>query len=192
MVLGAFRVTCWGYYWRITVYPSTQQVCAAHHGLPDRVSYASSLPAVHDYNDLQGSFASLLPKCFWCFKKVLFPQELWESLFHKIKSFNQTNYYETLFLCVSLPVYKRSLMYYYNALNWSVFVCTSCWLELRLEQQEVKLSPKNIWLQPRTWTPSGLLGQASFSFYCSVNSTLLTDTMGHHLKITSLPPWPLA
>lgn len=82
---------------------------------------------------------------------------------------------QTLSLCVSLPAYtvcKRSLMYYCHNTksNWSVFLCTSCWLELHLERQEVKLSPKSIWLQPRTWTPSGLLGQASLSFYCSVNS----------------------
>lgn len=80
---------------------------------------------------------------------------------------------------------------HHNVLTWCVFVCTSCWRELRLEQQEVKLSPRSIWLQPRTWTPSGLLGQASFSFYCSVNSTSLTDIMGHYSDITLLPPWPL-
>ena len=80
---------------------------------------------------------------------------------------------------------------HHNVLTWCVFVCTSCWRELRLEQREVKLSPRSIWLQPRTWTPSGLLGQASLSFYCSVNSTLLTDSKVHYSDITLLPSWPL-
>lgn len=47
-----------------------------------------------------------------------------------------------------------------NALNWPMFVCSSYWLEHRLEQLGVKLFQRSIWLQPRTWTPFGLLGQA--------------------------------
>lgn len=82
------------------------------------------------------------------------------------------------------------MYYYHNALNRSVFVCTSCWLEPRLERRGVKLSPRSIWLQPRTWTPSGLLGQDCLSISSSVISTLLIHTVDHYADIASLTSNP--
>lgn len=76
----------------------------------------------------------------------------------------------------------------------SVSACASCWLELLLGQRGVKPSPRSIWLRPRTWTPSGLSGQASLLFFftaLSIAHYTQADTMGHYLIITLLPPWPL-